>query len=96
MLQHSVADDFVIGTGETWSVREFAERAFAHAGLAADDFIRIDPRYFRPAEVDLLLADPSKAKRELHWSPKVTFDELVRRMVDSDLELAAREKRARG
>ena len=58
--------------------------------------MKIDPRYFRPAEVDLLLADPTKAKRKLGWKPKVTFPELVTRMVDADLELAAREKRARG
>ncbi len=96
MMQHATPDDFVVGTGETWSVREFATRAFAHVGLAADDFIKVDPRYFRPAEVDLLLADPTKAKTVLGWQPKVSFDELVRRMVESDLELAAREKRARG
>ena len=92
MLQHEVPDDFVIGTGETYSVREFAERAFAHAGLDAKDFIKIDPRYFRPSEVDLLLADPSKAKQVLGWKPKVSFPELV----DHDVELAAREVRARG
>lgn len=96
MLQHEVPDDFVIGTGETYSVREFAERAFAHAGLDAKDFIKIDPRYFRPSEVDLLLADPSKAKQVLGWKPKVSFPELVQRMVDHDVELAAREVRARG
>ncbi len=96
MLQHSVPDDFVIGTGETHAVSEFAEKAFAHVGLAAKDFIKIDPRYFRPAEVDLLLADPTKAKEVLGWQPKIGFDELVRMMVESDLELAAREKRARG
>jgi GDPmannose 4,6-dehydratase len=96
MLQHETPDDFVIGTGETHSVREFAEKAFALAGLEYKDFVKIDPRYFRPAEVDLLLADPTKAKTILGWKPKVGFDELVRRMVESDLELAAREKRARG
>jgi GDPmannose 4,6-dehydratase len=96
MLQHDRPDDFVIGTGETHSVREFLERAFAHAGLDWKDFVHQDPRYLRPAEVDLLLADPSKARRELGWAPKVGFEELIRRMVDSDLELAAREKRARG
>jgi GDPmannose 4,6-dehydratase len=96
MLQQEQPDDFVVGTGETHSVREFAEKAFAHAGLVYGDFVKIDPRYFRPAEVDLLLADPSKAKRVLGWTPKVGFDELVKRMVESDLELAAREKRARG
>jgi GDPmannose 4,6-dehydratase len=96
MLQQETPDDFVIGTGETHSVREFLELAFAHAGLDWQEHVKIDPRYFRPAEVDLLLADPSKARRVLGWKPKVPFPELVRRMVDSDVELAAREKRARG
>jgi GDPmannose 4,6-dehydratase len=96
MLQHPTADDFVVGTGETHSVREFVDLAFARVGLDPSDFVKLDPRYLRPAEVDLLLADPSKAKRELGWAPKVTFPELVARMVDSDLEFAAREKRARG
>ncbi|MFO0555069.1 MAG: GDP-mannose 4,6-dehydratase [Polyangiaceae bacterium] len=96
MLQADKPDDFVIGTGETHSVREFAERAFSQAGLDFEDFVKIDPAYYRPAEVDLLLADPSKARRELGWQPKVGFEELVRVMVESDLELAAREKRARG
>jgi GDPmannose 4,6-dehydratase len=96
MLQQETPDDYVIGTGETHSVREFLELAFGHAGLDWREYVREDPRYFRPAEVDLLLADPSKAKRALGWAPRVGFRELVRRMVDSDLELAAREKRAQG
>ncbi|MRG92552.1 GDP-mannose 4,6-dehydratase [Polyangium spumosum] len=96
MLQQDQADDYVIGTGETHSVREFLELAFGHAGLDWQEYVRIDPKYFRPAEVDVLLADPTKAKEKLGWAPKVTFPELVRRMVDADLELAAREKRARG
>jgi GDPmannose 4,6-dehydratase len=96
MLQHEEADDFVVGTGETHSVREFLELSFGHAGLDYRDFVRTDPRYFRPAEVDLLLADPTKAREKLGWTPKVGFRELVRRMVDSDTELAEREKRARG
>jgi GDPmannose 4,6-dehydratase len=96
MLQQPEPDDFVVGTGETHSVREFCERAFAHAGLDWQDFVRFDERYLRPTEVDLLLADPTKAKQKLGWTPKVTFPELVKRMVESDLELAAREKRARG
>jgi GDPmannose 4,6-dehydratase len=96
MLQQEEPDDFVIGTGETHSVREFLELAFARAGLDHREHVKIDPRYFRPAEVDLLLADPSKAKEKLGWSPRVPFAELVARMVDSDIELAAREKRARG
>ena len=96
MLQHERPDDFVIGTGTTHSVRDFLELAFGRVGLDYKDFVRMDERYLRPAEVDLLLADPSKANQELGWKPKVTFEELVRRMVDSDVELAAREKRARG
>ncbi|MEM9696850.1 MAG: GDP-mannose 4,6-dehydratase [Myxococcota bacterium] len=96
MLQQETPDDFVIGTGETHSVREFLEVAFAHVGLDPDEYVEIDPRYFRPAEVDLLLADPTKARTELQWEPKVSFVELVHRMVEHDLELAAREKRAAG
>ncbi|MFO0604589.1 MAG: GDP-mannose 4,6-dehydratase [Polyangiales bacterium] len=96
MLQVDEADDFVVGTGETHSVREFLELAFARAGLDWQEHVKIDPRYMRPAEVDLLLADPSKAREKLGWTPTVTFPELVACMVDSDLELAAREKRARG
>ena len=96
ILQQPEPDDFVIGTGETHSVREFLELAFAHAALDWQEHVRIDPRYFRPAEVDLLLADPRKAREKLGWRAKVSFPDLVRRMVDHDLELAAREKRARG
>lgn len=96
MLQQDAADDYVVGTGETHSVREFLERAFEHAKLDWNAHVKIDPRYFRPAEVDVLLADASKARQRLGWKPKTTFDELVRAMVDADLELAAREKRARG
>jgi GDPmannose 4,6-dehydratase len=96
MLQAEKPDDFVIGTGETHSVREFLELAFRHADLDWEEHVRLDPKYLRPAEVDLLLADPSKAKRELGWEPKVGFVELVKEMVESDLELAAREKRAKG
>jgi len=96
MLQQDTPDDYVIATGETHSVREFLELAFGRAGLDWREFVKIDQRYFRPAEVDLLLADPTKARSELGWTPKVGFEELVHRMVDSDLELAAREKRGRG
>jgi GDPmannose 4,6-dehydratase len=96
MLQQTEPDDFVIGTGETHSVREFLEKAFDHAGLDYKDFVKMDPRYLRPAEVDLLLADPTKAKTKLGWQPKISFDELCRLMVEADFELAAREKRARG
>jgi GDPmannose 4,6-dehydratase len=96
MLQHPTAEDFVIGTGETHSVREFLELAFAQVGLTWQEHVKIDERYFRPAEVELLLADPSKANRELGWKPKVGFRELVQRMVESDVALAEREKRAAG
>ena len=96
MLQQDTPDDYVVGTGETHSVREFLDLAFGRLGLDWKDYVRIDERYFRPAEVDLLLADPSKAKEKLGWQPKVSFPELVNRMVDADLELATRELRARG
>jgi GDPmannose 4,6-dehydratase len=96
MLQVDTPDDYVVGTGETHSVREFLELAFTRADLDWQEHVKIDPRYMRPAEVDLLLADPSKARQDLGWTPTVTFPELVALMVDSDIELAAREKRARG
>lgn len=92
MLQAEEPKDFVIATGEAYSVREFADRAFAKLGLDANEYIEIDARYFRPAEVDYLLGDPSKAMSELGWKPKVSFDQLVTMMVESDLELARREK----
>ncbi|WP_299024820.1 GDP-mannose 4,6-dehydratase [uncultured Thermanaerothrix sp.] len=87
MLQQDQPDDYVIGTGEAHSVREFLDEAFGYVGLDWHDYVRIDPRYFRPTEVDYLLADASKARRELGWEPKVRFRELVRIMVDADLEL---------
>jgi GDPmannose 4,6-dehydratase len=96
MLQHSAPEDFVIATGETRSVREFLEAAFGYAELDWKDYVETDPRYFRPTEVDLLLGDATKARALLKWTPKVGFLELVKMMVDSDLELAAREKRSRG
>ena len=96
MMQHDNADDFVIGTGETHSVREFLDLAFRALDLSWEEYVKIDPRYFRPSEVDVLRSDPSKAARVLGWKPKTSFPELVRRMVFSDLELAEREKRARG
>jgi len=95
MLQQEQADDFVIATGETHSVREFLELAFGVAGLDHTDFVDIDPRFFRPTEVDLLLGDASKARKNLQWQPKVDFEELVRIMVEADLELAVREKTLR-
>jgi GDPmannose 4,6-dehydratase len=94
MMQVDQADDYVIATGETHSVREFIEKAFSSLDLDWQEYVEIDPRYFRPAEVDLLLGDASKARSLLGWKPKVTFDELVRLMVDHDLELAKQEAEA--
>jgi GDPmannose 4,6-dehydratase len=90
ILQQDGGDDFVIATGETHTVREFAEVAFAHAGLDWTEYVKHDPRYERPAEVDLLIGDSAKAKKILGWEPKVRFKELVRLMVDADIELLAR------
>jgi GDPmannose 4,6-dehydratase len=86
MLQHDAPDDFVVGTGETHTVREFCEIAFGHVDLDYGRYVKQDPRFMRPAEVDLLLADPGKAKRVLGWEPKVTFRGLVEMMVDADVE----------
>ncbi len=91
MLQQDQPDDYVIATGEAHSVREFLEAAFTYAGLDWRDHVAIDPRYFRPAEVDHLLGDASKAQGRLGWRPRVSFAALVARMVDHDLELARRE-----
>lgn len=91
MLQQSHPEDFVIGTGETHSVQEFCEIAFAHVGLDWQQYVVQDQRFMRPAEVDLLVSDPSKAKRVLGWEPRVKFPELVKMMVDSDLELVKQE-----
>ncbi len=85
MLQHDRPDDYVIATGETHSVREFCQEAFGHAGLDWEKHVVADPRYFRPAEVDLLVGDAGKAARVLGWKPAVTFRDLVRIMVDADL-----------
>jgi GDPmannose 4,6-dehydratase len=84
MLQQETADDYVLATGETHSVQEFLEEAFSYAGLEWRDHVAIDPRYFRPAEVDLLIGDYAKAKSQLGWEPTVRFGELVRMMVDAD------------
>jgi GDPmannose 4,6-dehydratase len=84
MLQHDRPEDFVIATGETHSVREFLEEAFSYVDLDWNDYVEIDPWYYRPAEVDLLVGDASKAKKELAWEPRVKFKELVRLMVDAD------------
>jgi GDPmannose 4,6-dehydratase len=94
MLQQDTPDDYVIGTGEAHTVREFLQLAFAHAGLDPAPYVKLDPRYLRPSEVDVLCADVNKARTSLGWVPRVTFSELVRRMVEHDCELAARERRA--
>ncbi len=88
ILQHDCGDDFVIGTGESHSVADFIKEAFAYARLESKKHIRIDPRYFRPTEVDHLKADATKAKKLLDWTPQVTFKDLVRIMVDADLQTA--------
>ena len=88
MMKKDKPDDFVLGTGETHTVQEFIEAAFEYTDLKFDDRIRIDPRYFRPTEVEVLSADPSKAKQKLGWEVKVKFDDLTKIMVDSDLRAA--------
>ncbi len=88
MLQQENADDYVIATGETHSVKEFLDEAFGLVGLDWKKYVEIDPRYYRPAEVDLLLGDPSKAKEKLGWKPKTTFKELVKIMLEYDLKNA--------
>ncbi|NWG33901.1 MAG: GDP-mannose 4,6-dehydratase [Chloroflexi bacterium] len=92
MLQQDKPDSYVIGMGETHSVREFCEIAFAHLGLDYRDFVVQDERFYRPAEVDLLISDPSKARTQLGWEPSVSFKELVKMMVDADLERLAAKK----
>ncbi len=92
MLQQDTPDDYVLATGEMHSVRELLEEAFSYVGLDWQKYTRHDDRYNRPSEVDQLLGDPSKAKRVLGWTPKVTFKELIRLMMDADLELARKER----
>ncbi len=87
MLQQPKPDDYVIATGETHTVQEFLEEAFSYVGLDWRKYVRTSPEYMRPAEVDLLIGDATKAERVLGWKPKVKFKELVRLMVDADLEL---------
>jgi GDPmannose 4,6-dehydratase len=86
MLQQPAPQDYVIGTGKAHSVRDLVEAAFGHVGLNWQDYVVSDPKFMRPAEVDVLLADPSKARKELGWTPRVEFRELVAKMVDADLE----------
>ena len=92
MLQADRPDDYVVATGEAYSVQEFVDKTFALLEINAADHVEVDERYFRPAEVDYLLGDPGKARAALGWSPQVSFDALVRRMVEHDLSLARREK----
>jgi GDPmannose 4,6-dehydratase len=87
MLQQETPDDYVLATNETHTVREFCQEAFAHAGLDWQQYVKHDPRYERPAEVELLIGDPAKAKHQLGWEPKTKFHDLVRLMVDADLRL---------
>jgi len=90
MLQQDTPEEYVIGTGKTHSVREFCELAFNYVGLRYEDHVIYDERYDRPAEVDLLLADPSRAREKLGWKPGVDFENLVKMMVDADMELVGR------
>jgi len=96
MLQAEIPDDFVIGTGETHSVREFLEATFAYVDLDMDKYVKIDPRYFRPTEVDVLIGDAGKAGRVLNWKPDVKFSDLVRIMLDSDIRAAGLEAPGEG
>ena len=96
MLQSSAPEDFVIGTGEAHSVREFLEEAFSYAGLNYEKYVETDPRYFRPTEVELIVADPGKARMRLGWDPKVRFKELVRIMADADIKKAGLEPPGEG
>lgn len=91
MLQQDTPDDYVIATGVTHSVRDLVRVAFEHAGLNYEDYVKVDPAFIRPAEVDLLIGNPSKAKKQLGWKPEVSFEELVTMMVDADLERVANE-----
>ncbi|MDQ3814211.1 MAG: GDP-mannose 4,6-dehydratase [Armatimonadota bacterium] len=92
MLQQDTPRDYIVATGEAHTVREFAERAFALVDLDYQDYVEVDPRFFRPAEVDYLLGDISETKKFLGWSPRTSFDDLVREMVEADLELARQER----
>jgi len=92
MLQHDSPGDYVVATGEAHTVREFAEKAFAAVDLDYQEFVEVDPRFFRPAEVDFLLGDITDIKQRLGWQPRTTFESLVREMVQADWELARQEK----
>jgi len=92
MLQQEKPDDYAIATGETHSVREFVEKVFAKLDMDYHDYVEIDPKYFRPTEVDVLLGDSTKAQKTLNWQPKVTFEKLVEMMIATDMEMANKEK----
>jgi GDPmannose 4,6-dehydratase len=96
MLQQDEPEDYVIATGETHSVREFCELAFAEAGLDYLEYVKVDDKFYRPAEVDLLVGDADKARRKLGWQPTITFPGLVREMVQADLRVAEAESRSAG
>src|SRR5262245_40693959 len=96
MLQQDEPDDYVIATGETHSVQEFLDEAFGRVGLDWKQYLEVDPRYHRPAEVDLLVGNATKAKTRLGWEPKTKFKELVRLMIDADVSLAEEEAYANG
>jgi GDPmannose 4,6-dehydratase len=89
MLQQDTPDDYVIATGETKTVREFVEISFDHVGLDYRDYVEIDPKFFRPAEVQLLCGDPSKAVDKLGWKPEVSYSQLAEMMVESDLKIVS-------
>jgi len=91
MLQQDKPEDFVIATGENHSVREFLDEVFGYLEMDWNEYVEIDPRYFRPTEVDVLLGDPTKARKVLGWEPKVSFRELAKMMVDEDMKLAEQE-----
>ena len=96
ILQNDKPDDFVIATGETHSVKEFLEEAFSYVGKDMNDFVKIDSKYFRPTEVEVLIGDASKSDKELGWKPKVTFSDLVKIMVDADMRAAGLEAAGEG
>ncbi|WP_321507950.1 GDP-mannose 4,6-dehydratase [uncultured Methanoregula sp.] len=96
ILQQKTPDDYVLGIGETHSVREFLEAAFSYAGLSVEKHVKIDPKYFRPTEVEVLIANPEKARKILHWKPKIKFADLVKIMQDADLRASGLESIGEG
>ena len=93
MLQQEAADDYVVATGQTWTVKHMVDIAFKHAGLLVEDHLVIDQALFRPAEVDILLGDPAKAERQLGWTPRITLEDMICEMVDADLSRLAQKHR---